>query len=66
MSKKVWGFDPHSGGEKIPDTIKDSVRKRIEDFAAEHYQGLYAHLDIRFKGQFCYVDACISYGNEAE
>lgn len=57
MSKKRWVFDPHSGGKKIPDNIKDKVRKRIEDFASEHYAGKYVRLEIRFKGQFCYIDA---------
>lgn len=57
MSKRVWTFDPHSGGQKIPDKIKDNIRKRIEDFAAEHYAGKYTRLDIRFRGQFCYIDA---------
>ena len=57
MSKKTWVFDPHSGGKKIPDNIKQNIHKRIEDYAAEHYAGLYTRLGIRFKGQFCYIDA---------
>lgn len=57
MSKRVWTFDPHSGGKKIPDKIKDDTRKRIEKFAAEHYAGKYTRLGIRFRGQFCYIDA---------
>jgi hypothetical protein len=31
---------------------------RIEHFAAEHFAGRYTRLDIRFRGQFCYIDAC--------
>ncbi len=57
MSKKVWGFHPDSGGIKIPETKKREVTQRIEKFAAENYAGKYTRLDIRFRGQFCYIDA---------
>ncbi len=54
---KVWVFDPDSGGIKIPDTVKNDIEKRINDIAERHFKGKYTRLDIRFKGQFCYIDA---------
>ncbi len=57
MSQKRWLFDPDSGGKKIPDAKKREVTQRINKFAAENYAGKYTRLDIRFRGQFCYIDA---------
>jgi hypothetical protein len=57
MAKGQWVFDPDSGGVKIPDRKKTEVKQRIESFAAEHYAGKYTRLEIRFRGQFCYIDA---------
>lgn len=54
---KVWVFDPDSGGKKIPDSVKNDVERRINDIAQQHFKGKYIRLDIRFKGQFCYIDA---------
>ncbi len=57
MAQKRWVFDPSSGGKKIPVSKKREVTQRIEKFAAENYAGKYTRLDIRFRGQFCYIDA---------
>src|SRR5688500_4921960 len=57
MPQKQWMFSPDSGGVKIPERKKAEVQQRIERFAAEHYVGKYTRLDIRFRGQFCYIDA---------
>lgn len=57
MAQKRWVYDPNSGGKKIPESKKREVTQRIETFAAEHYAGKYTRLDIRFRGQFCYIDA---------
>ena len=27
--RRVWGYDPHSGGIKIPKVVQDRVRIRI-------------------------------------
>ncbi len=54
---KVWIFDPDSGGKKIPDQVKKDVERRINKIAEQHFKGKYTRLDIRFKGQFCYIDA---------
>jgi len=52
-----WVYDPHSGGVKIPERSKERIRKRILDYAQEHYAGKYTRIDVRFKGVFCYIDA---------
>lgn len=57
MAEKRWMFNPDSGGKKIPETKKQEVTRRIEAYAAENYAGQYTRLEIRFRGQFCYIDA---------
>lgn len=57
--KKVWINDPHSGGVKIPERIKESVKNRIVGYAETHYAGKYTRIDVRFKGHFCYIDAYV-------
>ena len=53
----VWVYDPDSGGVKIPAKVQADVIKRINQVAEEHYKGRYLSLDIRFRSQFCYIDA---------
>jgi hypothetical protein len=57
MTRKQWVFDPDSGGKKIPEAVKRRTEERIRRCADEHFAGRYTRLDIRFRGQFCYVDA---------
>lgn len=57
MAKREWAFDPHSGGVKIPETVKRETVERLEKHAAANYAGLYTRLDIRFRGPLCYIDA---------
>jgi hypothetical protein len=52
-----WVFDPDSGGKKILETIKRDIEKRIHAVANEQLSGRYKRLDIRFRGQFCYIDS---------
>jgi hypothetical protein len=59
MPSKMWTFDPDSGGVKIPDVVKKRTEARIRAYAEEHFAGHYLRLDIRFRGQFCYVDAYV-------
>jgi len=35
------------------------VERDIREYAAVHFAGRYLRLDIRFRGQFCYVDAYV-------
>jgi hypothetical protein len=57
MPRKIWVYDPQSGGKMIPDTIKRRIRQRILYHAEKHYAGRYNRIDVRFRGQFCYIDA---------
>jgi hypothetical protein len=52
-----WMFDPNSGGKKIPPAIQTEVERRIRKVAEEHFNGRYTRLEIRFRNQFCYIDA---------
>jgi hypothetical protein len=57
MSRKRWVFDPDSGGVKIPEAVKRRTEERIRQYAEAHYSGRYTQLALRFRGQFCYIDA---------
>ena len=52
-----WGFAPDSGGVRIPDPVKRRTEARLRRYAEEQFAGRYTRLEIRFRGQFCYVDA---------
>ena len=56
-TRRQWIRDPDSGGVRIPDAVKLRTEERIRRYAEEHFKGRYTRLDIRFRGQFCYVDA---------
>ena len=57
MPAKKWGSDPDSGGVKIPETVRYRTEARIRRYAEEHFAGRYTRLEIRFRAQFCYIDA---------
>lgn len=57
MPKGYWVYDPNSGGQKIPPIVQQDVEKRIRAVAESEYKGRYTRLEIRFKSQFCYIDA---------
>jgi len=57
MAAWTWVYDPHAGGVKIPERVQQRIRQRILAYAEQHYAGKYTRLDIRFRGQFCYIDA---------
>ena len=56
-TQKQWVFDPDIGGQAIPEAVKLEVKKRIERVADQRFKGFYIRLDIRYRGQFCYIDA---------
>jgi hypothetical protein len=56
-ARREWVFDPHAGGQRIPEAVQADVRRRIERAAEKHLNGDYLRLDLRFRGQFCYIDA---------
>ncbi len=55
--RRQWVFAPDSGGVRIPEPVKRRTEARLRRYAEEHFAGRYTRLDIRFRGQFCYVDA---------
>ena len=57
MARTTWVYDPHSGGTKIPDRAKDRIRLRILKHAEANYAGKYFRIEVRFRAQFCYIDA---------
>lgn len=57
MVKKAWVYYPHSGGVKIPETVKTRTLNRVLTYAEKHYSGKYTRIDVRFRGQLCYIDA---------
>jgi hypothetical protein len=57
MAKKQWVFDPDSGGIKIPEPVRQRVEERLRRYAEEQFAGRFTRIEIRFRGQFCYVDA---------
>jgi len=57
MPRGYWVYDPNSGGQKIPPAVQKDVEKRIRTVAESEYTGRYTRLEIRFKSQFCYIDA---------
>lgn len=57
MSPKQWSQDPNNGGVKIKDTVKNRTKDRIIKYAESNLAGRYTRLDVRFRNQFCYVDA---------
>lgn len=57
MAQRQWVFDPDSGGVKIPERVKRRTEERIRRYAEAHFAGRYTRLDIRFRHQFCYIDA---------
>ncbi len=59
MPRGTWVFTPDSGGKKIPPSVQTRTEERIRRYAEKHFAGRYTRLDIRFRGQFCYVDAYV-------
>ncbi|MSP14738.1 MAG: hypothetical protein EXR62_17490 [Chloroflexi bacterium] len=56
-ARKQWVFDPNSGGKRIPEPVQRRTEQRLRNYAAEHFAGRFTRLEIRFRGQFCYIDA---------
>jgi hypothetical protein len=57
MASKQWVLSPHTGGSKVFVAVQDETRRRILRHAERHYHGLFTRIEVRFRGQFCYVDA---------
>jgi len=48
---------PERGGVSIPEAVQRRTTERIGRYAERHFAGRYTKLDIRFRGQLCYIDA---------
>lgn len=57
--KRRWFHTPHSGGRKVPFLVQEKIRDRILAYAEKHYADKFNRIDVRFRGQFCYIDAYI-------
>jgi hypothetical protein len=57
VRSKIWVRDPHAGGVKIPQAVRQGTERRIRAYAERRYAGKFSRLDIRFRGALCYVDA---------
>jgi hypothetical protein len=57
MPRGAWVRDPDTGGVTIPQAVQRQTEERIRRYAEEHFAGKYTRLDIRFRHQFCYIDA---------
>ncbi|MEL6139125.1 MAG: hypothetical protein AAFR42_17180 [Cyanobacteria bacterium J06628_6] len=55
----TWIFDPHSGGVKIPERVRERTRQRVLTYAEQRYAGKYNRIDVRFRSHFCYIDAYV-------
>jgi hypothetical protein len=53
----VWVRHPDAGGVSILEHVKQRTKTRILRHAEEHFAGKYTRIDVRFRAQFCYVDA---------
>jgi hypothetical protein len=47
---------------RIPEAVQLRTAQRIRRYAEQHFAGRYTKLAIRFRGQFCYIDAYIEPG----
>jgi len=54
---RVWMHVPDAGGVKIPPAVRQRTEQRILRYAKKHFTDKYTRLEIRFRSQFCYIDA---------
>lgn len=54
---KTWVYAPHSGGVKITPAVQERTRNRILSYAEQNFKGKYTRIEVRFRGQLCYIDA---------
>ena len=57
MTRQVWVRHPDAGGVKVPPAVQRRTEQRILRYAEKHFAGEYTRLEIRFRAQFCYIDA---------
>lgn len=54
-----WVYNPHHGGKRVLEAVRSVVEERLRSYAERFYAGRYRELDIRFRGQFCYIDVYV-------
>lgn len=52
-----WYYNPQTGGTKISERMYDDIRSRILRHGKKLYPKNISTLNVKIKGQFCYVDA---------
>jgi hypothetical protein len=50
-------YRPRKGGKTIPDAVKVRTERRILDYAAKNCAGKFIRIEVRFRGDLCYIDA---------
>lgn len=55
--KKVWCFSPQNGGKKIPVEMHRKLVMQANSYAPTRDWYPKYQLKLRFKNQFCYLDA---------
>ena len=53
----MWVRHPDAGGVKVPPAVRQRTEQRILRYAEKHFAGEYTRLEVRFRAQFCYIDA---------
>jgi hypothetical protein len=54
---KVWCFDPQSGGKKIPLNIQETIINQVYSYSIKQSWHPRFKIILRFRNQFCYLDA---------
>jgi len=54
---RTWTFNPNAKGKKIPQQVKTLIQARVCKHAASTCKGMYERLELRFRGDLCYIDA---------
>jgi hypothetical protein len=54
---KVWCFDPQYGGNKIPSNLQKIITEQVDAYASQQVWSRKFQLKIRYRNQFCYLDA---------
>ena len=52
-----WVLNFQTGGVNVSPAVRKRTERRIRAYAHKHYAGKFTRLDIRFRGQLCYIDA---------
>ena len=54
---RMWVYNPHTGGKKVPPAVQARTERRILDYANKHFAGKFIRIGVRFRGALCYIDA---------